>query len=213
LADARFAIFENSMLWIEESQFMKFLALTITRTAVGLVSLLATCAARAEDQKTTQAAKQFLIGGAFQLTAPESWVGRQPQTRIVEHEFSVPAAKDDERDGRVTVMGAGGGVEANIERWYQQFSQPDGSSSKNRAKIEKRDIAGQKVTIVDLSGTYMDRPGPTAPGVERPNYRMLAAIIETQKNGNHFIKFYGPQRTVAENVEAFTKMLDSLRQK
>ena len=50
------------------------------------------------------------------------------------------------------------------------------------------------MTIVDLSGTYMDRPGPMAPGVERPNYRMLAAIIETTQNGNHFIKFYGPQQ-------------------
>jgi hypothetical protein len=184
-----------------------------TRTSVCFLVLFAACAAGAEDQKAPQAVKPFVIGGAFQLTAPESWTSRQPQTRIVEHEFAVPAAKDDERDGRVTVMGAGGGIEANIERWYQQFSQPDGSSTKDRAKIEKREIAGQKVTTVDLSGTYMDRPGPMAPGVERPNYRMLAAIIETRNNGNHFIKFYGPQRTVTENAEEFTKMLDSLRQK
>jgi hypothetical protein len=87
------------------------------------------------------------------------------------------------------------------------------ASTKDRAKIEKRDIAGQKVTVVDLTGTYMDRPGPMAPGVERPNYRMLGAIIETKSNGNHFIKFYGPQRTVSENADAFAKMLDSLRPK
>ena len=74
----------------------------------------------------------------------------------------------------MTVMGAGGSLEANIDRWYQQFSQPDGSNTKERAKIEKREIAGQEVTVVDLSGTYMDRAGPMAPAIERPDYRMLA---------------------------------------
>jgi len=159
------------------------------------------------------APKTFLLGGAYQLTAPESWVSRQPRNRIIEHEFSVQPSKGDEQDGRVTVMGAGGSVEANIDRWYQQFTQPDGSSSKERAKIEKRQIAGAEVTIVDLSGTYMDRPGPMAPGVERPNYRMLGAIVQTKNNGNHFIKFYGPQRTVTNHADAFMKMLDGLRAK
>ena len=42
---------------------------------------------------------------------------------------------------------------------------------------------------------------------------MFGAIIETKNNGNHFIKFYGPERTVTDNAEAFKKMLDSLRQK
>jgi len=188
-----------------------------TRAATFVVTLLSVLCnlltSQAEGADAPAAGKTFVIGGAYQLTAPATWVSREPRTRIVEHEFSVPKADGDDLDGRVTVMGAGGGVQANIERWYQQFTQPDGSNTKDRAKIEKRDIAGQTVTIVNLSGTYTDRPMPTAPGVERANYRMLAAVIETKKNGNHFVKFYGPERTVAANVEGFSKMLDSLRQK
>jgi hypothetical protein len=176
-----------------------------------VVSVLPYVARRATaDDKTP---KTFLLGGTYQLTAPESWLSRQPRSRIIEHEFSVPPSKGDDQEGRVTVMGAGGSLEANIDRWYQQFSQPDGSNSKERAKIEKREIAGQEVTVVDLSGTYMDRAGPMAPGIERPNYRLLGAIVQTKNNGNHFIKFYGPQRTVTDNADAFTKMLDSLRAK
>lgn len=175
--------------------------------------LLCVSAAYVSAAEDAQGGKRFLIGGAYQLAAPEGWISREPATRIVEHEFAVPAAKGDERDGRVTVMGAGGGVEANLDRWYQQFSQPDGASTKEKAKVEKREIAGQKVTVVDLSGTYLDRPGPAAPGVERPKYRMFGAIVETKNNGNHFIKFYGPERTVAENADAFKKMLDSLQPK
>ncbi|HEY4310248.1 MAG TPA: hypothetical protein VGN12_12430 [Pirellulales bacterium] len=184
--------------------------LGVLLTAGSLVSgTLGTQCCRAEDA----APKTFTIGGAFQLNSPETWVSREPRTRIVEHEFAVPKAEGDDQDGRVTVMGAGGGVAANIDRWYQQFSQPDGSNTKERAKVEKKEIGGQSVTIVDLSGTYTDRPAPMAPGVERPNYRMLGAIIETKQNGNHFIKFYGPERTVTANAEAFRKMLDSIRQK
>lgn len=176
--------------------------------SLAVLNLLTASPARAAD-----AAKPFTIGGAFELTGPAAWQSKQPRTRIVEHEFAVPAAKGDEQEGRVTVMGAGGGVQANLERWYQQFTQPDGSATKDRAKVEKRQVAGQDVTVVDISGTFMDRPAPMAPGVERPHYRMLGAIIETKKNGQHYIKFYGPERTVTENADAFNKMVDSLKQK
>jgi hypothetical protein len=152
-----------------------------------------------------------IAGDAFKLSVPASWVTKKPRTMIVEHEFAVPAAKGDELDGRVTMMSAGGGVEANVARWYDQFKQPDGGSTKERAKVKKLDIAGQKVTLVDISGTYNDRPAPMAPGVERANYRMLGAIVVTKKSGNYFIKFYGPQKTVTDHEEGFVKMLDSLQ--
>ncbi|HVU85742.1 MAG TPA: hypothetical protein VHD36_00355 [Pirellulales bacterium] len=189
---------------------MRYLRFLVCLLVVATAAALMPHVGRADD---AAGAKTFVVGGAFQLTSPENWISREPRTRIVEHEFAVPKAAGDDADGRVTVMGAGGGVAANIDRWYQQFTQPDGAGTKERAKVEKKEIAGQAVTIVDISGTYMDRPGPMAPGVERPHYRMLGAIIETKHNGNHFIKFYGPEKTVAANVDAFNKLLDSLRQK
>jgi len=183
---------------------IRFLACSI---AAGFLATAAV--AQAQDK----APKTFTIGDAYSLNIPASWAVKQPRTRIVEHEFAVPAVKGDELEGRVTVMSAGGSIEANIDRWYQQFSQPDGSSTKDKAKVEKKTIAGQQVTIVDLSGTFMDRPGPQAPGVERKDYRMLAAIVQTKNAGNAFIKFYGPQKTVTENAAAFNTMLDSLKSK
>jgi hypothetical protein len=113
-------------------------------------------------------------------------------------------------------MGAGGSVDANIDRWFAQFSQPDGSSTKDKAKVEKMKVAGETVHFVDASGTYKDqRGGPFAqqPTVERENYRMLAAIVTTKENGNFFIKFYGPAKTVAANKAAFLAMIESLEKK
>ncbi len=154
-----------------------------------------------------------LAGGKLELTAPPNWMRKQPKVRIIEHEFAVPAVEGDTGDGRVTIMGAGGGVQANIDRWLGQFSQPDGGSTKERAKVEKLSVDGQDVHLVDISGTFKDQRGPVAPAVERPKYRMLAAIIPTNGRGDYFIKFYGPERTVAENEKAFLAMIKSLEQK
>jgi hypothetical protein len=42
---------------------------------------------------------------------------------------------------------------------------------------------------------------------------MLAAIIETGGAGNYFLKFYGPEKTVAANEKAFLEMVKGLQKK
>jgi hypothetical protein len=135
----------------------------------------------------------------------------------VEYEYEIPSEGEDAdgnplTPGRMTVMGAGGSIEDNINRWVGQFEVKGGA----KPKKEEAKIAGQKVHLVDISGTYKDTPGgPFAGGkpVLRENYRMLAAIIATEKDGQHFIKFYGPKATVEKNEEAFKRMIDSLKVK
>jgi hypothetical protein len=181
------------------------------RTSTRLACLLACCAWVPAAAAQENPAKVTFAGGKLQLTAPATWTRKQPQ--FVEHEFAVPASKGDPADGRMTLMSAGGGVDANIERWFGQFTQPDGGSTKQRAKVKKTKVAGQDVHLVDIAGTFRDQRGPVAPAVERPKYRMLAAIIETKSAGDIFIKFYGPEKTVAENEKAFINMIESLQQK
>jgi hypothetical protein len=131
---------------------------------------------------------------------------------MIETEFSIPPVKGS-GPGRMTVMGAGGSVEANVDRWYGQFSQPDGSATKDKATMKKVKIAGSSVTLVDVSGTYKDMPGgPFAGGkaIERPGYRMLAAIVETSGAGNYFLKFYGPAATVEGGAAGFHRMIEGM---
>jgi hypothetical protein len=113
----------------------------------------------------------------------------------------------------MTVMGAGGTVAANVERWLGQFSQPDGSPTKDKAVTKTLKLAGCTVTLVDIPGTYKDMPGgPFAGGksVDRPNYRMLAAIVETAGQGSYFLKFYGPAATVAKHADGFRTMIEGM---
>lgn len=156
-------------------------------------------------------ADAIVIGDAYAMNVPHEWVKQEPRSRIVEREFAVTAVEGDETDGRVTMMGAGGSVQANIDRWIGQFTQPDGSETKQRAKVTEKQIDGQPVHIVDISGTFKDRPqGPLGPAVEQANYRMLGAVIATTERGSYFVKLYGPENTVASGEKSFLKMLDSL---
>jgi hypothetical protein len=150
-------------------------------------------------------------GGKLQLKVPETWQKKKPQNNIIEYEFAAPKAEGDDVDGRMTLMGAGGSVEANIERWTAQFELPDGGAAK--AKVTQEKIAGCDVHVVDISGTFKDKPPFSGTEVKRAGYRMFAAIIASKDQGNYFIKFYGPQRTVTENEKAFAKMIDSLERK
>jgi hypothetical protein len=146
------------------------------------------------------------------------WKRVQPKRQMIETEFAIPSegAADDGsplQAGRMTVMGAGGSIQANIDRWYGQFSQPDGSATKDKATTKKLELAGCKVTLVDIPGTYKDSPGgPFAGGaaVERPDYRMLAAIVETPDRGNYFLKFYGPAKTLAAHADGFRGMVEGM---
>jgi hypothetical protein len=191
-----------------------------TAYTMTLAVSLATSALLAASREATGEEKMQLSDGRFEMSVPEKWQRKQPRVNIIDYEFEVPASDGEANPGRMTVMGAGGSVEDNMNRWYGQFRQPDDSATSKAAKVEKKEIAGQQVTLVDVAGTYLDKPGgPFAGGqtIERPEYRMLAAIVETtkkgKKTGNYFIKLIGPRQTIADNKEAFEKMIDSLKDK
>jgi hypothetical protein len=107
--------------------------------------------------------------------------------------------------------GQGGTVEANLDRWYGQFQQPDGGSTKERAKVTKSKAGDLAITKVDVEGTYQ---APVRPGAaerqHEPGYRMIAAVIEGP-SGPWFVRFLGPTKGVAAGLGSFDAFLRSLR--
>jgi hypothetical protein len=173
--------------------------------------------AGAQPAAAANASVFTIADGAVSLEAPAAWQRVQPKSGIVETEFAIPSTGNGPdggplAPGRMTVMGAGGSVEANIERWYGQFAQPDGGSTKDKASTKKLKVADRDVTLVDIAGTYKDSPGgPFAGGktIDRPAYRMLAAIVEGP-DGNYFLKFYGPAATVEQHADGFRTMIEGM---
>ena len=168
--------------------------------------LLGLMFAIANLSRSTMAAEKtsvLLAKGKITLKVAEKWIRKKPKSRIIEHEFAIPRVKPDRQDGRLTFMGASGGVKTNIDRWKGQFR------NQTRApKVEKGKVSGQTVHFVDVVGTYS--PPPFTRQKPIPNARMLGAIVETEKYGLQFIKLYGPQATIKANEKAFKAMLNSL---
>ncbi|WP_164103834.1 hypothetical protein [Candidatus Laterigemmans baculatus] len=165
--------------------------------------------ARAEEADA-KAPQTIRIFDALTLTVPEGWKPQPPKSRIVEHEFAAPQGEgEDVPTSRITMMAAGGDVEANISRWKGQF---EGDSE---AKVEKFQAAGASVHYVQLSGSFKDTMGggPFSGGrtVVRENYGMLGAIIVLPNGRQYFIKLTGPQKAVDAEREAFKAMLQELK--
>lgn len=169
------------------------------------------------EGRAAEAKVMELADGKLILRTPAEWKSVQPKSRIVQYEFAAPADAKADNQARITVMGAGGSIADNINRWYAQFEQPDGSSTKDKSKAEKIQVAGQTIHIVDIPGTFKDSGGgpffQQRPPVMRENYRMLGAIIETKDMGQHFLKVTGPADTVAKLQAGFRKMLEGLEVK
>ncbi|MEK6235880.1 MAG: hypothetical protein N2C14_14320, partial [Planctomycetales bacterium] len=93
--------------------------------------------------------------------------------------------------------------------WSKQFSAQT-KSSVPKASAPTKTVKGVKIYVVDVEGTFSDKPrGPFGPTVARKRYRMLAAALVSDK-GSFYVKFYGPEKTVANHKAAFDKMLADL---
>jgi hypothetical protein len=152
--------------------------------------------------------------GAVTLAADPAWQSLTPSSSMRKAQFALPRVADDAEDAELVVFyfgaGQGGSVQANLERWYGQFKQPDSSSSAEKAKTANEVVDGMNLTTVDLSGTYV---GSMMPGMEaqnKPNFRMLAAVLETPQ-GSYFFKLVGPEKTVAHWANSFSEFVKSAK--
>jgi hypothetical protein len=152
--------------------------------------------------------------GGLSFTAPPAWQARPAASTMRVAEFVVPKAPGDAEDAELIVYffgGSGGTVDANIDRWIAQIQQPDGSASKDKARRDIQTINGLKVTMVDLTGTYVAevRPGATERH-NKPDFRLRAAVIETAR-GPYYVKMTGPAKTMTAADADFKKFLSTVK--
>lgn len=180
--------------------------------SLGAVLLLA-IAITATHAQTTKTRPIELAGGSLTFDAPDGWESIPPRSRILEHELSVNAPSGSEAaDARLTIMAAGGGVEANLSRWVGQFQTIDKSDDRDAPMKQAFEAGGMKGTILDLSGVYLESAGgPFGPKTPREDYRLVGAIVQTEGLGNYFFKLIGPKATIDPAADAFREMIESLR--
>lgn len=138
---------------------------------------------------------------ALTWKAPASWPSQpNPSSfRIATHK--VPHAKGDTEDAELSVVRAGGDVDANIQRWVEQF---EGATSPKR---QEKTVHGVKVTVVEVEGTYQGGMG--AAPTPHAGWALLAAIVATPDEP-YFFKVTGPTATVRAARPTFDALLESI---
>jgi hypothetical protein len=171
------------------------------KQSIWVFALFSCCVAGAAESPATFKVSEFTF------TRPAGWETVETTSQMRKAQFKVADAGAKEPAEVIFYYfgaGNGGGVQANVDRWFGQFKEP---KDQIKAKTEEATISGHKVTFVQAEGTYMSGMpgGPTSP---KPDYALAGAILESAQ-GNVFVRMTGPRELVKKTFPAFKKMIES----
>ncbi len=133
----------------------------------------------------------------LQFEAPKEWTKETPSSRMRKAQYKVPDKEKKAKDAELTLFYFGpqaGTIDANLKRWAGQMGQATFTPEKMEGIC--------KITLVDIKGTYQDRPDADP----IPDARMIAAVVETA-DGPWFFKLVGHADTVGDWRDETVKML------
>jgi hypothetical protein len=150
--------------------------------------------------------------GPFSMVVPAGWTEKPSTSSMRAAQFQLPAPQGGEAEVVVYYFGqAGAGSEqANIDRWVNQFKQPDDKPSSSVAKVEKATFAGQEASVVSVSGRYVAPAMPGGPPTDKPDQSLVAAIVPSPQ-GPYYFRLVGSKAVVAAQEGAFRGALGSLK--
>lgn len=120
--------------------------------------------------------------------------------------FEAPKVGSDAEAPTMSVIVAGGGVDANIDRWVGQFDE----SAKETLQKDKKTVGPYEVTIVQMKGTFSGGGGMMgAPSTPQTGWALLGAVVVVGQD-LWFFKMTGPAASVDAARADFDKLVDSL---
>ena len=132
---------------------------------------------------------------------PEAWKKTPPANRLRLAQFLMPAPEGVTEPTELTVFGGFGGSDAdNLRRWADQFV-----AEGRETKVVQGESREGDYKLLDVTGTWNAPDGPPfmRKTIEKPDSRMVAAIVAVPGKGNYFLKMAGPAKTVDAQVDAF----------
>ena len=165
-----------------------------------------------KKEQTPKTEKTPLPAGEITYKIPDGWIEEHVSSQMRKAQFRLPGT-DNNKDAELAVFyfpGTGGSVDMNISRWLTQFQQPDGRPSHDVKDILKINVNNLPITIVTVSGTYLntDMGMGHGKGEAFKDYAMMAAIAETA-NGPWFFKAVGPQPTIDHWRKSFDEFIQT----
>ncbi len=170
--------------------------------------------------RSTDSKPRDVTVAGVKYTVPADWEEQPRKSDYVLGEFSIPGPGGP---ARLTLSSAGGGIEANVERWRGQFNRGPKDPAPKESEIT---FDGKPGTLVELAGTYSDMFGGGSPskgwqmlGVAAPlgpkdYFVKLADPVSTvpqRRDEFLFVKLTGPAATVTPRRDEFLKFVESAK--
>lgn len=158
---------------------------------------------------SSAAAKPKVGPGEIAWDVPAKWKELPNPNAMRLATYLIPRAEGDSEDGEMSVSRVGGSVEANIGRWKGQFDPVKPDSTKRF----ERDVAGLKVTIYEVAGSYTGMVMRGQVNKPKEGWALVAAIVEGSGGDPWFFKLTGPEKTVAAARADMDSLVNSFRPK
>ncbi len=165
----------------------------------------------AADPLTSSATSNASVIELPAITMPKpaawTWVKPSMQFRTLQYKVCHPgsgqAAPCADLIVSVFQLGDGGSVDANIDRWKNQFQNAQGAPA--QPTRSQRMVAGLSVTRVDMRGAWKGMGMSEA----QTNFEQLAAVIELPRE-TIYIRMVGSEATVESARKDFEAMVDGI---
>lgn len=131
-------------------------------------------------------------------TTPQGW-SELPVTSMRVANFRVGG--DERAECYLTVLGGeGGGLDANVNRWRTQMSQPP-LSPQEVAALPRMEWFGRPSVLVEIDGAWSGMSGDQSGA----DYRMVGLLL-VDAAGSKFLKMVGPRELIAKETERFKEL-------
>jgi len=141
---------------------------------------------------------------------PASWKTVPPSSNMRLAEFELPG---DAGAGNATIFcfgpGQGGSVDANIQRWVGQFTNPDDPNAAPEWDQQRLEQDGLKLVVVKAFGTYTPMSFGGPPAQPQPDQTLFGLIVEGGPQGTVFVRATGPAATMQQHAPTFSAFAKS----
>jgi hypothetical protein len=159
-------------------------------------------ASESSSESTRENEPRLRTIGGIRFEIPGSWEENPQPSSVLLAEYQVPAPTGA---ARLTFSTAGGGKDANLSRWKDQFRRGPDDPEPTETSIK---VAGKSATMIELAGSFTDMFGGGKP---KSNWRLIGIAVPIEGEQNFFIKLTGPKETLESQRKDFDALLQSAR--
>jgi hypothetical protein len=151
--------------------------------------------------------------GKLSAPTPAGWVAQKVPNRLRSYQFQLPSADAAFAPGEVIVLPESNPDPAkSFPRWRASFVIPETIKPEEFGTVQKFAAGPATVHLLELTGTwnYQDRPVKPTVKEQRPDWRVLWAIIVQDDEATH-VRLAGPRVVVEKWQPDFMNWLKSLK--